>query len=180
MALPKELLLEWDITLKDKYLSMEKEKRIRRMQFFERILIPSLLLALFLYFPSIFVAYIVSPDSIIQTNFYFNIVFNIIWLFVIFKYYPIIIQKRAHDFWKEWKIETYILLTMAVINTIIWIYISYLMLDMNIMKIMSISKISNIFALISLLVFLYLLFRPWTKWTNKYWEQKYYKLKFLW
>lgn len=161
--------------MKDKYLSMDKEKRIRRIQFFSRMIIPGILLSLFLYIPTIIATFIFSNESIKQSSFYLNIIFNLIYLFVIFKYYPIIIQKRAHDFWKEWKIETYILLGSAVINTIFWIYIS-----MNLTTVMSIIKISNSVSLIALLIWLYLLFRPWTKWTNKYWEQKYYKLKFLW
>ena len=180
MALVKELTLEWDISLKDKYLSMDKEKRIRRMQFFSRMLIPGILLAFFLYIPTVIATFIFSAESISQSSFYLNIIFNLIYLFVIFKYYPIIIQKRAHDFWKEWKIETYVLLGSAIINTFLWMYISYLTINMDLVMIMSIAKITSIISLISLLVWLYLLFRPWTKWTNKYWEQKYYKLKFLW
>lgn len=174
MALPKELQLEWDISLKEKYLSLDKEKRIRRMQFFYRNLIPGILLWLFLMIPAMIIP--------VDFAFYWTIIFNLIYIVLIFKYYPVIIKKRAHDFNKEWKIETAIILYGSILWILISTYTNYLFSSewmWAIMKIMEITKYSSIISGIVFIVFLYVLFRPWTKWTNKYGEQKYYKIKFL-
>ena len=182
MALPKELQLEWDISLKEKYLSLDKEKRIRRMQFFERMLIPGVLLALlFIFLPSL-ILWASQDPSMIKIIPYLSIIFYVLYTLVAIKYYPIVIKKRAHDFWKEWKIETYILLWTTIIINLYSIYATYLVSKMDlasIMWLMQYTSIINIIQWISALIWLYLLFRPWTKWTNEYGEQKYYKLKFL-
>jgi len=134
MATDKEFLLDWDISLKEKYLSFDKEKRIRRMQFFERILIPWLLLVfIFIYLPSFIlgVFYWYTPLFIVPLLPYFFMAFYIVYLLIAFKYYPVIIKKRAQDFWKEWKIETYILLWTILLMTIYRLYTQYLVLNMD-------------------------------------------------
>lgn len=174
MALAKELLLEWEISLKEKYLSHDKEKRIRRMQFFYRNLIPGILLGLFLMLPSMLI-----PESF---SFYGTVVFNLIYIGLIFKYYPVIIKKRAQDFWKEWKIETWIILYGSIIGVLINTYTSYLLSNKwleAIWEIINITKYSSAISGVVFIVFLYVLFRPWTKGVNKNWEQKYYNIKFL-
>jgi len=167
---------EWNISLKEKYLSFDKEKRIRRMQFFERMLIPGVLLWIILWLPSMIAWFFINPKG----TFYISLVISIIYIFIIFKYYPYIIQKRAHDFWKDWKIETYILLYWTIISTIFWLYQQYLLSNMDFITVMQISKYGTIISGILMLLWLYLLFRPGNKWNNSYWEQKYFKLKFLW
>lgn len=183
MATAKEFLLEWDISLKEKYLSFDKEKRIRRMQFFERMLIPWILLALIIIIlPSLILWFTFGGLNTLKIMFYFSASFYIIYTLLAIKYYPVVIKKRTQDFWKEWKIETYILLWGIIITNIYSIYIQYLASNMDfqwIMNMMQYSSILNIIQWILTILWLYLLFRPWTKWTNDYWEQKYYKLKFL-
>ena len=184
MATAKEFLLDWDILLKEKYLSFDKEKRITRIQFFYRMIIPGILLDLFILLPSVIVWIIFDPDNILIWSFYLSIFFHIIYLFIIFKFYPVLIKKRAQDFWKEWKIETITILGLTLLMTFYAVYVKYLILIAeDIEWVMSIEQYSSSIVWpinwILTIVWLYIVFRPWTKWVNKYWEQKYYKIKFL-
>ncbi len=188
MALPKELLFQWNISLKEKYLSFDKEKRIRRMQFFERMLIPSVLILILFYLPTLFIwIFFKWPTSslsdILKFQWVLNMIFYIVLVIIAIKIYPVIIKKRAHDFWKEWKIETYLVVGWTILMSLWNIYVSYLMMNMDMKWLMDFSfsywVILNIINLIIFLAWLELLFRPWTSWKNEYGEQKYYKLKFL-
>lgn len=182
MALPKELTLEGNISYKEKYFSLSTEKRIRRVQFFYRMLIPGVALWLFLLLPAT-LAWILLWSNVTWMNiFYIFAIFQLFQLFVVFKYYPVIVKKRAHDFWKEWKIESLLLVWSTALIALYNLYAQYLIWSGDIAWLMAWSKYALIVTILNSLVtllWLYLLFRPWTKWENKYGEQKYNGIKFF-
>jgi len=172
-----------DISLKEKYTSFNKEKRIRRMQFFERMLIPALLLWVILWIPAMIAWALFSPENILKMTFYISLLIYSIYIFIIIKIFPVTIKKRAHDFWKEWKFETYAYIIPLILSILYQLYVLYLTSNLDYQWLMNLSQYNQAMTWIQSIIsltWIWLLFRPGTKWKNEYWEQKYYKVKFLW
>lgn len=160
-------------SLRDKFLSLENEKRICSRQFSSRILTPWFLLwllSIFLIFPILWgIVWAIN----ISLLFYTPIVYMLMYYWVILFFAPKLITKRCHDFNNNWIITKNIFLGLFTIfmMTSLWINL-YLIIDLSFIDnflniIMKLRTFSQIWFVI---IGLYLLFRPWTKWKNDYWD----------
>jgi len=159
-------------SLKDKFLSLENEKRICSRQFSSRILTPWLLLwllSIFLIFPTLSsIAWAMSISFI----FYMPIVYMLIYYSIFLFFAPKLIIKRCHDFNNNWIMIKNIFLWLFITFIITSLLLIYLIVDLSFLY-----NFSNIIIILSnlskawlVIIGLYLLFRPWTKWKNDYWD----------
>lgn len=158
-------------TLRDKFLSLENEKRITGGQLFSRTFTPWLLmvlLSMFLIFPILW-----SILWMLEFILYMPIISMLMYYWIILWLVPRLIIKRCHDFNDNWIITKNIFLwffcTLIVANlSLVLFLITELSFLDNIIGIAMILKL--IWTLWIIILWLYLLFRPWTKWKNDYWD----------
>ena len=160
-------------SLKDKFLSIENEKRITGRQLFSRVFTPWFLmwlLSIFLIFPILWgIVWSISIEYIL----YMPIIYMLIYYWVILWLVPKLIIKRCHDFNNKWIITR---------NIFLWLFIAFIATSLTLASSFfvdlwfSIScfnlviKLRTISQVWLLLIWLYLLFRRWTKWKNEYWD----------
>lgn len=167
-------------SLRDKFLSLEKEKRISGRQLFTRTFASLLILwflTMLIIFPilnSILWWFSISYVYTMQLS------YAIIYYAIVFWLVPKLIVKRCHDFNNDWVITRNVFLGIFVIYVLITLYLiadlSFIDSFLNVIVILwGLSKIWLI------VLWLYLIFRPWTKWKNDYWDDTTnVKLGFLW
>jgi len=157
-------------SLKDKFLSLEKEKRIRGRQLFTRVFIPTILMFLC-------VLLIISPilDSVIGISYllYLPIITILIDSCIKLCLVPKLIIKRCHDFNNDGIAIRNIFLGIFIIYFIIKLLLAwYMLIDLSFLdSVLNILFIlNNILKIWLVILWLYLLFKSWNKWKNNYWD----------
>lgn len=164
-------------SLKQRYLSVDDEKRINRRQFFTRIFIPWILFIPCAFFLGVFVMipigymlvqYWITP---IIVSVMMMPVYMLIYVCLFLIFLPKLIIKRSRDFWSSGTIESRLFLWLYLIFFTIAIILIGQILSLKDGPILGLEVLLMVREVVRygiILLLLYLLFRPGNQWDNEY------------
>lgn len=170
----ENIITKKEYSFKEKFFSFKEEKRIRRWQFFVRLLAIGLLIGIVWEIWEKILYSIFNRDSVIFASILKNILWQILLIFYIISWFYLA-SKRNNDIGKKVtnliKFPVLFLIISSIINNIV----TYLILFSNIS--IEIGSVLTIFQIIVILsniligvVTIVLIFYPGKKWDNEFWE----------
>jgi len=155
----------WKIsyTLKEKFLLVWPEQRIRRMVFFTRSVVLNIWMSILVF--ALWSVWFAFPE-LWEPNKFFLAFLLLMMNAVLFYFQSTLIVKRFNDFEVSWIHYANFYKTLLVLSTVVWVINIFAVpvIESN----LPLDTIDTNIELILWILYVYPLFRPWTKGSNKY------------
>lgn len=150
-------------SLKEKFLLVWPEQRIRRMIFFTRSIVLNIWMSILVF--ALWSAWFAFPE-LWEPNKFFLAFLLLMMNAVLFYFQSTLITKRLHDFNNSWKKYVTWYKILLIFSIVIWLIGIFWMPAISENPLLN--YIDNNIDFILYAMYLYPLFRPWTKWDNQY------------
>ena len=161
-------------SLKDRYLNLDKEKRIGKRQFQTRVFVPWILMIIPLMVVSGIITWILLSLKVnfLIAGLLMGLLPMILYYGISLFIFPTLIKKRAHDFWSSGIIETRLFIGGFIVFLVICalLLLQVFVLENEIFSIDILLQLRDYIRYAIIALWIYLMFRPGNKEVNEYGE----------
>jgi uncharacterized membrane protein YhaH (DUF805 family) len=118
-------VVQVNYSLKEKFLQVSPEQRIRRWQYFIRVFVPTWIFVVWSAGIFAIINILLPPKNIALSGIIFGFCISIWYIILFYKTLLVLVTKRCHDFWSDGKIARGLLhagIVLGVINSVIALF----------------------------------------------------------